>query len=151
MVHMVQCTLAGRYVAVSSPSRFVYYSRRGGFDVKKGCESIVNKYSIVDSLKNSYLHLETINKVLISDIYMPSFTLEYEDAYKIFADRLRGAREMACLTQKQVAKAIKRPQSFVAKCETGERRVDFIELMLFISVYKIDIGYFEEAVLPLVE
>jgi len=82
---------------------------------------------------------------------MPSFTLEYEDAYKIFADRLRGAREMACLTQKQVAKAIKRPQSFVAKCETGERRVDFIELMLFISVYKIDIGYFEEAVLPLVE
>lgn len=82
---------------------------------------------------------------------MPSFRPGYKDAYQIFADRLRSVREMACLTQAEVAKAIKRPQSFVAKCETGERRVDFVELMIFINVYKIDIGYFEEAVLPLVE
>ncbi|MGD1025681.1 MAG: helix-turn-helix transcriptional regulator [Candidatus Sulfotelmatobacter sp.] len=32
------------------------------------------------------------------------------------------------MTQVDVAKSIKRPQSFVSKIESGERRVDVVEL-----------------------
>jgi len=48
--------------------------------------------------------------------------------YQAFRDRLRRAREEAGLTQTQVAKRLGRPQTWVSKCELGERRVDFVEL-----------------------
>jgi predicted transcriptional regulator len=43
---------------------------------------------------------------------------------------LREVRRQANLTQEQVAKRLKRPQSFVSKCESGERPVDVVELGL---------------------
>jgi transcriptional regulator with XRE-family HTH domain len=43
---------------------------------------------------------------------------------------LRGAREKAGLTQHELAKRLKKPQSFVAKYETGERRLDVIEFVV---------------------
>ena len=48
--------------------------------------------------------------------------------YKAFLDRLRKAREAAGLTQVELAKAVGRSQTWVSKCELGERRVDFVEL-----------------------
>ena len=42
---------------------------------------------------------------------------------------LIAARKAAGLTQNDVARRIKRPQSFVAKYEGGERRIDVIEFM----------------------
>lgn len=42
---------------------------------------------------------------------------------------LIAARKAAGLTQGEVARRIKRPQSFVAKYEGGERRIDVIEFM----------------------
>jgi transcriptional regulator with XRE-family HTH domain len=42
---------------------------------------------------------------------------------------LIGARKKAGLTQAQVAELLGRPQSFVAKYEGGERRLDVIELI----------------------
>jgi transcriptional regulator with XRE-family HTH domain len=38
-------------------------------------------------------------------------------------------REKAGLTQHQLARKLRKPQSFVAKYEGGERRVDVIEFM----------------------
>jgi transcriptional regulator with XRE-family HTH domain len=38
-------------------------------------------------------------------------------------------RKQAGLTQQQLAKKIGRPQSFVAKYEGGERRIDLIEFI----------------------
>ena len=48
--------------------------------------------------------------------------------YRAFLVRLRQAREEAGLTQEQVAKRLGRPQTWVSKCELGERRVDVVEL-----------------------
>lgn len=42
---------------------------------------------------------------------------------------LISARKAAGLTQHEVARRINRPQSFVAKYEGGERRVDVVEFI----------------------
>lgn len=44
-------------------------------------------------------------------------------------DVLVAAREEAQLTQRDVAKRLKRPNSFVGRIEAGERRVDVIEFI----------------------
>ena len=55
--------------------------------------------------------------------------------YRQFLKKLRAARLDAGLTQQQVARALRKPQSFVSKCESGERRVDVVELERFAKVY----------------
>lgn len=49
--------------------------------------------------------------------------------------RLREAREQAGLTQVEVADALGQPQSWVSRSETGERRVDAVELQRFARLY----------------
>ncbi len=63
-------------------------------------------------------------------------------AYRLFLTRLREARLAAGLTQTDVAARIRRPQSFVSKCESGERRVDVVELHEFAQLYKKDLTFF---------
>lgn len=59
-----------------------------------------------------------------------------------FVERLRTAREEAHLTQVQVAKKIGRPQSHVSNIESGQQRVDVIELKRFAKLYGKDVSYF---------
>lgn len=49
--------------------------------------------------------------------------------------RLRAAREAAGLTQVEAAQKLGLFQNFVSKCETGERRLDPIELAEFAELY----------------
>lgn len=56
--------------------------------------------------------------------------------YKTMCRRLRDARKRAGLTQVEAAKALGQPQNFVSKCETGERRIDPIELADFMALYR---------------
>jgi DNA-binding transcriptional regulator YiaG len=49
--------------------------------------------------------------------------------YKKFCELLTNARESKNLTQKQVAKKLGKPQSFVSKYENGERRLDVLEFL----------------------
>lgn len=46
-----------------------------------------------------------------------------------FCKLMIGARKAAGLTQQELAKRLKRPQSFVAKYEGGERRIDVVEFL----------------------
>lgn len=46
-----------------------------------------------------------------------------------FCDLMIKARKKAGLTQHEVAKRLKRPQSFIAKYEGGERRIDVVEFL----------------------
>ncbi len=62
--------------------------------------------------------------------------------YQRFLRRLTDARHEAGLTQVEVAKALRRPQSFVSKCESGERRVDVIELEELAKLYRKPIAFF---------
>lgn len=61
----------------------------------------------------------------------------FSPAYDHFLKELRKAREGAGLTQAQVATKLRKPQSYVSKCEAGERRVDVVELADFCRVYGI--------------
>jgi transcriptional regulator with XRE-family HTH domain len=62
--------------------------------------------------------------------------------YAYFVERLRKARLEAGLSQDQVAKKIRRPQSHISNIESGQQRVDVIELQRFAKLYGKDIGYF---------
>jgi len=62
--------------------------------------------------------------------------------YKDFSDKLRKARLVAGLTQIEVAKKLKKSQSFVSKCEAGEQRLDIVEIKKFAELYKKEVGYF---------
>jgi len=55
--------------------------------------------------------------------------------YQSFLVKLRQARFSSKLTQVEVAQKLGKPQSFVSKCESGERRVDFTELQAFAKLY----------------
>ncbi len=52
------------------------------------------------------------------------------DAQVALQALLRQARERAKLTQQDVAIRIGRPQSFIAKYERGERRLDVVEFVV---------------------
>jgi len=50
-------------------------------------------------------------------------------AYRRLPPFLRAMREEAGLTQRDLGKRIRKPQSFVYNCETGNRRVDVSEFV----------------------
>lgn len=60
--------------------------------------------------------------------------------YRRIIDRLREARLAAGLTQAEVANRIDRPQSFVAKTEGYERRLDALEFSLMANALGISGG-----------
>jgi transcriptional regulator with XRE-family HTH domain len=66
----------------------------------------------------------------------------YRQKYRQFLRRLKQARQDASLTQVQVARKLSRPQSFVSKCESGERRVDVVELAEFARLYRKPLSFF---------
>jgi len=62
--------------------------------------------------------------------------------YQIMVDRLREAREESGLTQDEVADEFGLLQSFVSKVETGDRRIDPVELCRFAELYKKPVAWF---------
>ena len=53
---------------------------------------------------------------------------------------LTAAREKAGLTQQQLADRLGKPQSFVAKYEGGERRIDVIEFLAITRALEVEPG-----------
>ena len=62
--------------------------------------------------------------------------------YAYLVDRMKKARVEAGLTQVEVAKKIGRPQSHISNIESGQQRIDVIELKRFAQLYGKRIGYF---------
>lgn len=65
-------------------------------------------------------------------------------AYDTFRARLRRARQLAGLSQAEVARRLGKPQSFISKCESGERRVDAVELGELADLYAVPVTFFFE-------
>ena len=62
--------------------------------------------------------------------------------YKQFLTRLVAARHARRLTQDEVARALRIPRSRVSRMESGERRIDVIELAAFARLYRRRLTYF---------
>ncbi len=62
--------------------------------------------------------------------------------YLVFLQLLRDARIAAGVTQEQLAERIGNTQSFVSKCERGERRLDFVEVRAFCEAIGISFSKF---------
>lgn len=57
--------------------------------------------------------------------------------YANVPDLLRRLRQEAGLTQRELAKSLREPQSWVYKCENGIRRIDVAEFLDWCRVCKV--------------
>lgn len=62
----------------------------------------------------------------------------YSDEYQLVIKTLRSARIELGITQTQLAESLGKPQSFVAKVENGERRLDVIEFATISCLLSLD-------------
>jgi len=67
--------------------------------------------------------------------------------YQAVGATLARARERSGLTQQQLAKLLRKPQSFVSNFERGQRRIDVLELLVIVGALGTDPGrVFDEIV-----
>lgn len=70
-----------------------------------------------------------------------------EDAHRRqIADRLRKTREYLGLSQEEVSNAVKIARPAISLIESGERKVDALELKKFAVLYHQTVGYFIDGV-----
>ena len=62
--------------------------------------------------------------------------------YTIFRELLTQAREDVGMTQVQVATKLGKPQSYVSKYESGDRRLDVTEFVQIADLLSLDISGF---------
>jgi transcriptional regulator with XRE-family HTH domain len=60
--------------------------------------------------------------------------------YKVIIEKLIVARKAKEMSQASLAKALGKHQSYIAKIEIGERRIDIIELLEIGKVIGVDIS-----------
>lgn len=63
-------------------------------------------------------------------------------SHKDLVGRLIEARKKAKLKQNEVAEKLGRTQSYISKIESGQRRIDTVQLKEFAAIYKKKIDFF---------
>lgn len=66
----------------------------------------------------------------------------YSKEHEVIVKKLIKARHEADLDQIEVAKKLGRSQSYLSKIESGQRKIDVIQLQKFAKFYNKDINYF---------
>ena len=66
----------------------------------------------------------------------------YQKDYKEIINRLKQARLDIGFSQQIAAEKLSKPQSYISKIESGERRLDVAELKRFAEIYKKRVDYF---------
>jgi len=66
----------------------------------------------------------------------------YSKGHKQLIEKLKNARIEIGLDQIEVAERLNKTQSYISKAESGQRRIDIIQLKEFAKLYKKDIHYF---------
>ncbi|QHQ18311.1 helix-turn-helix domain-containing protein [Pectobacterium parmentieri] len=62
----------------------------------------------------------------------------YSEEYQLVIKTLREARIRRGISQQKLADALGRPQSFIAKIENGERRLDVVEFAWLAHLLSVD-------------
>lgn len=63
----------------------------------------------------------------------------HTERYVRFLSVMTDARVQLGLSQRELARLLKKPQSYVSKYERGERRLDVVEFMDLCKVLKLDV------------
>jgi hypothetical protein len=85
------------------------------------------------------LQMESISYFGIFQFRIQHLGMELaRDRQKKLREVLKAARLAAGLRQVDLSSALSRPQSFVAKVESGERKLDFIEVLDLCAVIGLD-------------
>jgi len=66
----------------------------------------------------------------------------YSKEHRTLVEKLKKARKESGLDQRDVAKLLGVSQSYISKMESGQRRIDIVQLKAFAKVYKKQIDYF---------
>ena len=67
---------------------------------------------------------------------------QHTEKYRKLITELKVARVRADLTQQEVAEKLGVYNSYVSKCESGERKIDVVELAEFCHVYGLTLSQF---------
>jgi transcriptional regulator with XRE-family HTH domain len=68
--------------------------------------------------------------------------IAFRKEYNVLLECIRVTREQANVTQSQLAQQLGIDQTVISKMETGERRIDFIELRNICNALNIDLQLF---------
>ena len=63
---------------------------------------------------------------------------QHNRMYRVLPGFLRELREKAGLTQRELGKRLKKPQSWVHNCETANRRLDITEFIQWVKALDLD-------------
>ena len=66
----------------------------------------------------------------------------YSKEYKEIIKRLKMARVEIGLSQQEIANKLNKPQSYISKVESGERRLDVAKMKKFATIYKKSVSFF---------
>ena len=67
---------------------------------------------------------------------------QYTEEFRRIIQKLKETRVEAGLTQQEVAKQLGVGQSFISKIESGQYRLDILQLQAFAELYKKRLSYF---------
>lgn len=62
--------------------------------------------------------------------------------HKYLVEQLKKARQEIDMDQKKVAELLGKTQSYISKIESGQRRIDVVQLKKLAKIYKKDITFF---------
>lgn len=66
----------------------------------------------------------------------------FTESHKYLVDQLIKARKKAKLRQQDVARKLGKTQSYISKIESGQRRIDTVQLKELSAIYKKKIRFF---------
>lgn len=75
----------------------------------------------------------------------------WDISQKKYRQCLKQVRTNAQLTQSELAAMLDKPQSYISKYESGERKLDYLEVRSICKACKISIPDFEELLSSLLE
>jgi len=66
----------------------------------------------------------------------------YSKEHRYLVKQLKKARKEMGLSQEQVANLLHRTQSYISKIESGQRKIDIVQLKKFAKIYKKSLDFF---------